>query len=64
MKRSKRRSPEKAVKKTEKEKIKAQVFEEEEIEPIELGLSFYKLPAIISIVVTLLFYILVFVFVK
>ncbi|HDS09064.1 MAG TPA: hypothetical protein ENN73_02450 [Firmicutes bacterium] len=36
----------------------------EEIEPIETGWDFHKVPLIVSVVIAVIFYILVFIFVK
>ena len=36
----------------------------EELEPIELGWEFHKVPLILSIVIAVIFYVLVFIFVK
>ncbi|MDD3627358.1 MAG: hypothetical protein PHV06_08570 [bacterium] len=36
----------------------------EEIEPIEVGWEFHKVPLIISVVIAVVFYVLVFIFVK
>ncbi len=36
----------------------------EEIEPIETGWNFHKVPLILSVVIAVVFYILVFIFVK
>lgn len=36
----------------------------EEIEPMETGWEFHKIPLIISVVITIIFYICVFIFVK
>ena len=36
----------------------------EEIEPIETGWDFHKVPLILSVVIAVVFYILVFIFVK
>ena len=36
----------------------------EELEPIEVGWEFHKVPLILSVVIAVIFYVLVFIFVK
>ncbi len=57
---SKKNLPAKKIKKEISKKEEVQ----EEIEPIDVDFSFYKTPIIIAAAITVVFYLLVFIFVK
>ncbi|MCK4666278.1 hypothetical protein KAU33_06000 [Candidatus Dependentiae bacterium] len=61
-KRFRAKSPLPKESKVKKPELEPEIVEE--IEPIEIGWEFHKVPLILSVVIAVVFYVLVFIFVK